>query len=99
MESFGVSKSALLAAKEELKTYSDFLAKYRDGDINAFESSVAENDSELAVRCKSRPPQNWFEEAVRLISQDESVNDPAELATWLWTHWVPKSTRAKIAGQ
>lgn len=99
MEAFGVSKGALLAAKEELKTYSDFLAKYRDGDINAFESAVSENDSDLSVRCKSRPPQSWFAEAIRLISQDESVNDPAELAAWLWTHWVPKASRAKIAGQ
>jgi hypothetical protein len=99
MEAFGVPKSALLAAKEELKTYSDFLAKYRDGDVNAFESAaVSENDSELAIRCKSRPPQSWFTEAIRIISQDESVNDPAELAAWLWTHWVPKGTRAKLAG-
>lgn len=99
MEAFGVPKAALRAAKDELATYSDFLAKYRDGDINAFESVVAENDFELAARCKTRPPQMWFEEAVRLISQDESVNDPAELAAWLWTHWVPKNARAKIAGK
>lgn len=99
MEAFGVPKAALRAAKDELSTYSDFLAKYRDGDINAFESVVSEQDTDLAVRCKSRPPQVWFEEAVRLISQDESVNDPVELAAWLWTHWVPKAARAKIAGQ
>lgn len=94
MESFGIPQGAYEAAKLELATYNDFLAKYRDGDVTSFESHVAEGDLPLAARSKQRPDQAWFQEAVRRISADESVNDPAELAAWIWANWVPKQMKA-----
>src|SRR3990172_8039195 len=93
-ESLCIPAKALNMAKEELRSYSDFLEQYRSGDDAAFDSEMNEGDDPETLEKKERPPKAWFGKAVKKFEKDPKVDDPEALAANIWYHWAgPKAKK------